>query len=73
MTSRQLLSISLNTTTPPPASMFFTLSLYLDVITQLFSYRPIYQARASITAQGVAEGSFDRWLDIDDNIKTTVT
>jgi len=31
--------------------------LYLEVITWLFSYRPVYQAQASITARGVAEGS----------------
>jgi len=31
---------------------------YFDIITRLFSYRPVYQARASITARGVAEGSY---------------
>jgi len=30
---------------------------YLEVITRLFSYQPIYQARPSITAQGIAQGS----------------
>jgi len=34
-----------------------TLVVYLQVITQLFSYRPVYQARVSITARGIAEGS----------------
>jgi len=29
----------------------------IEVITRLFSYRPVYQARESITARGVAEGS----------------
>jgi len=31
-------------------------NFYLEVITRLFSYRPIYQAWASITARGIAEG-----------------
>jgi len=33
------------------------LQCYLEVITQLFSTRPEYQAQASTAAQGVAEGS----------------
>jgi len=36
---------------------------YLEVITQLFSYRVVYQVRASITARGVAE-AVDRGLGI---------
>ena len=32
------------------------LRLYLEVITWLFSYRPVYQARASITARGGSRG-----------------
>jgi len=31
--------------------------VYLEIITQQFSYWPVYQAQASITAQGIAEGS----------------
>jgi len=31
---------------------------YLDVITRLFSYRPLCQARASISARGEAEGRY---------------
>jgi len=31
-------------------------SIHLEVITRLFSYRPLYQARASATARDEAEG-----------------
>jgi len=33
------------------------LLIFPEVIKQLFSYQPVYQAWVSITAQGVAEGS----------------
>ena len=59
--------------TSPSKYVLYSFFLYLEVITWLFSYRSIYQARASIMAQGVAEGSFDRGLDIGDNMKTAVT
>jgi len=40
--------------------------IYLEVITLLFSYRPVYQARASIIARGVAEA----WYKAD--VKTAM-
>jgi len=39
-------------------------SPYSSRIPRLFSYRPVYQARTSITARGVARVVVDRGLDI---------
>jgi len=46
----------------PRAQMLLSIGLSiriqrcLEVITQMFSYRPLYQARASITARGIIYG-----------------
>jgi len=37
---------------------YHSLSVYLEVITRLFSYRPVYQAQALITSPGTAAGSY---------------
>ena len=40
------------------------ITIWLEVTTRLFSYRPAYQSQASITSRGVAEGTVvDRGLD----------
>jgi len=36
--------------------MFSSQGRYLEVITRRFSYRPVYQTRASISARSEAEG-----------------
>jgi len=46
---------------------------YLEVITRLFSYRHVYQARASITARDeVPRAVVDRGLDIGADMKVAV-
>ena len=46
--------------------------VYLGVITLLVSYQPVYQAGASITARGVAEGSCRPRAWYKANMKTAV-
>ena len=38
------------------ANLSLLFVIYLEVITRLFSHRPVYQSRTSITARRVAEG-----------------
>jgi len=40
------------------SKLSFWQAYFLEVITRLFSHWPVYQARASITACDIAEGSF---------------
>jgi len=46
--------------------------IYIEVITQLFSHRPVYQARASTTARDVAVGSYWPRALYRANMKTAV-
>jgi len=45
---------------------------YVEVIIQMFSYRPIYQARASITAETKSRADVDRGLDVGADMKTAM-